>query len=503
MKLLTKLTLRLSLFLVLFGIHKIAFAEKNPLQDEVIEYIETHQSEQASLDYYNKLLSDNQTLKAGFAALEIAKKYGRAQAEKAITYFEKAEQHAQAEKSELLIAEIYIERALVEATGKRRKDVKILEKLEQAIKTSREQADIRLEVMGLYRQGFIAHAINHRRAGITLEQAFKLAQAHEHYDYAIKAARELSAYYKAKGKVAQAQFYQNMAADLALPASKLDAQKDSISNLITEKQLQDEILLNKELELQNEQLEKQRIIGLSVLLLLILGIVVVAGLRIRKQKKHIEEERAKSDRLLLNILPLAVADELKTFDKVQPKLFNSATVLFTDFKGFTQISEQLSPRELIEELDYCFHRFDDICEKHGIEKIKTIGDAYMCAAGVPLPSDTHAINAVRAGIEMQAAMLEIQKKQKAAGKPIFELRLGIHTGAIIAGVIGKRKFAYDIWGDTVNVAARMESAGEPGKVNISETTYERVRTMFDCAYRGELEAKNKGKMKMYFVEKEK
>lgn len=217
------------------------------------------------------------------------------------------------------------------------------------------------------------------------------------------------------------------------------------------------------------------------------------------EKEAILQEKEKSDYLLLNILPDSVAAELKEKGATTPQKFAAISVLFTDFKGFTNIAEQLSPEELVAELDTCFRHFDGITEKYGLEKIKTIGDAYMCAGGIPRGNTTHAVDCVLAGLEIQSFMQEQKRTKHALGKLYWELRLGINTGDVVAGVVGKKKFAYDIWGDTVNTASRMESSGIPGLVNISEATYNEVQDFFICQYRGEIEAKNKGKIKMYFV----
>lgn len=175
--------------------------------------------------------------------------------------------------------------------------------------------------------------------------------------------------------------------------------------------------------------------------------------------------------------------------------------MFTDFKGFTRLTEKLTPEDLIKEINECFSVFDHITQKHGIEKIKTIGDAYMAAGGIPIPNSTHAVDVVRAAVEIQQYMEEVKMKRQAEGKLYFEMRIGVHTGPVVAGIVGIKKFAYDIWGDTVNIASRMESSGEIGRVNISEATYDLVKETFPCTYRGKLHAKNKGEIGMYFVEK--
>jgi class 3 adenylate cyclase len=211
-------------------------------------------------------------------------------------------------------------------------------------------------------------------------------------------------------------------------------------------------------------------------------------------------EKQKSDDLLLNILPEEVANELKEKGSADAKQFDMVTVMFTDFKGFTKISERLSPSQLVEEIHICFKAFDAIIAKHNIEKIKTIGDAYMCAGGLPVSNKTHAVDVVNAAIEIRQFMQEHLEKKKLASQEVFEIRIGIHTGPVVAGIVGIRKFAYDIWGDTVNVASRLESSGEAGKINISGSTYEYVKDQFACTHRGKIEAKNKGQIDMYFVE---
>lgn len=222
--------------------------------------------------------------------------------------------------------------------------------------------------------------------------------------------------------------------------------------------------------------------------------------QIEAQTKELEAEKVKSDTLLLNILPREIADELKNKKQATPRLYKMVSVLFCDFRGFTEYTEKHSPEQIVRELNECFSAFDDICTRFNMEKIKTIGDAYMCAGGVPKPNITHSADAVLAGLAMQEFIEKRKYQKRLRGEPYLELRVGIHTGPVLAGVVGKNKFAYDIWGTTVNVAARMETAGEVGKVNISEATYMEIKEQFYCRYRGEIEAKGLGKMDMYFVE---
>ena len=279
-------------------------------------------------------------------------------------------------------------------------------------------------------------------------------------------------------------------------------------NLEMEKKQNDIDLLTKDIALQDLNLQRQRIAiyaaGSTGFLLLFLAIGLFNRYKyVRKTKKIIEDEKDRSEKLLLNILPLETAQELKEKGTATPKHYDKVSVLFTDFKGFTKIAEKLTAQELIEELNYCFFEFDKIIDKYHLEKIKTIGDAYMCAGGIPVANDTNPADIVRAGIEIKAFMENLKIRRESEGKDYWELRIGIHTGEVVAGVVGKNKFAYDIWGDAVNTASRMESSGIPGQVNISGTTYEFIKDQFICTHRGQVYAKNKGEIDMYIVESEK
>lgn len=311
----------------------------------------------------------------------------------------------------------------------------------------------------------------------------------------------LSELYTEKKDFANASKYQSL----------LLAVKDSIYNLESDKKLgtlqftfdldkqKNQIsLLTKDQEIKNQEIARQKLVRNSF----IGGFAVVlifAGIFFRQRNK-IKVAKRRSDELLLNILPEETAEELKETGTAKAKKFDLVSVMFTDFKNFTQASELLSPEELVKEIDACFSAFDAIISKYGIEKIKTIGDAYMCASGLPVEKATHAEDIISAGLEMQAYIEKNKKEKIAQNKIYFELRLGIHSGPVVAGVVGTKKFAYDIWGDAVNTASRMESSSEIGKVNISGSTYELVKDKFKCIHRGKIQAKNKGEIDMYFVE---
>lgn len=221
---------------------------------------------------------------------------------------------------------------------------------------------------------------------------------------------------------------------------------------------------------------------------------------VRERTAQLETEKKKSDDLLLNILPAETAEELKANGRALARSYEAATVLFTDFKDFTQISEHLTPEELVAIIDFYFCAFDRIISSYNIEKIKTIGDAYMCAGGIPNPEANTPADVVKAALEILQFVKSLNPDTKQLKRHKFEIRVGIHTGPVVAGIVGTTKFAYDIWGDTVNTAARMESCGEVGRVNISGATYQIIKDEFRCTYRGKVDAKNKGDIDMYFVE---
>ncbi len=302
----------------------------------------------------------------------------------------------------------------------------------------------------------------------------------------------------------------------ALNDSVMTTEKDKavqrIKDYEDEKQEQAIQLLTKDSEIQKLNVKRQKLIRNSIAAVGILLLIMALGLLnryryVRKTRNELSEkniiinkEKERSDELLLNILPAETAEELKNTGRSKARHFDLVTVMFTDFKGFTYMAEKLSPQELVDEIDYCFKHFDQIISNYNIEKIKTIGDAYMCAGGLPIANNTNPLDVVKAGLEIQNFMQNLKEQKKQENKPFFELRLGIHTGPVVAGIVGTKKFQYDIWGDTVNIASRMESSGEIGKVNISHSTFDKVKDQFNCTHRGKVEAKNKGAIDMYFVE---
>lgn len=288
--------------------------------------------------------------------------------------------------------------------------------------------------------------------------------------------------------------------DLTKKLTRLELQTNFEKERAIEKAKREatEAELNMKIEQQN-LVKKASLIGIG-LLVVIAGLSIFAFFQKRRDNRVIAAEKKKSDELLLNILPAEVANELKASGHSKAKNYERATVLFADIKNFTGAAEKMSADKLVDEIDFYFTRFDEIVSKFKIEKIKTIGDAYLCVGGLPVPDQDNAENVVTAALEMQQFMREQKKLREQSGQIYFEIRIGIHTGPLVAGIVGLRKFAYDIWGDTVNVAARMEQHGEEGKINISGPTYDLVKEKFQCTYRGKVEAKNKGNIDMYFVE---
>lgn len=287
-----------------------------------------------------------------------------------------------------------------------------------------------------------------------------------------------------------------------------DSYDESISNIRFQYDLENkerEIkLLNVDNELKQTQNERttattRMLYAIAALLLAMVGGIFSRYRFIQKSNSRIAEERNKSENILLNILPKETAEELKEHGSIKAKFFKEVTVLFTDFKQFSVVAEGIPAENLVQSLDYFFKKFDIITEKHHLEKIKTIGDAYMCAGGLPTENKTHAENALAAAQEIMEFVKDTKDNPPKGIYP-FEIRIGINTGPVVAGVVGTKKFQYDIWGNTVNIAARMESNSEPGRINVAENTYQHLKDKHHFTYRGVIEAKNEKLLKMYFAE---
>ncbi|MGI8582582.1 MAG: adenylate/guanylate cyclase domain-containing protein [Chitinophagaceae bacterium] len=316
--------------------------------------------------------------------------------------------------------------------------------------------------------------------------------------------QEMALAYSKRRNYSDAFLYQSLYSDI----------KDSLYNIETKKKLNqlqfDFELSKKEVEINLKETsiksERQLRLGLTgglVLILIIAFIIYRHSLQKTRINKILDKQKNQIEHLLLNILPKEVAYELQTSGNSKPRHFNEVSILFTDFQGFTSIADKLSPGELVEDLNECFIEFDNIIEKYNLEKIKTIGDSYMCAGNIPSPDPDHAYKIVKAALEIQAFIEKYNLLRVEKGLQPWEIRIGVHVGTVVAGVVGKKKYAYDIWGGAVNIASRMESNGTPGKVNISAYTYELIKNRFDCTHRGKLHVKNLGDLDMYYVENEK
>ena len=305
----------------------------------------------------------------------------------------------------------------------------------------------------------------------------------------------------------------NMSRENLIKETLLEKNKRYIDSLSFEASI-DSIILdatNAELDMKVSDLklkESQRNLFLAIagLIFLIAGFLYYRIILAKSYNKQLEEknkiieiEKLRSDELLRNILPVEVAEELKLSGKVKAQYYENASIFFADLVNFSQISRSMTPQELVNDLDYCFSKFDEIVGLYGVEKIKTIGDAYMCIAGVPSPMDDHGESVIHVGLGMIEFLKSFNKEREKAKKLPFHVRIGIHTGPVSAGVVGTTKFVFDVWGDSVNIAARMESSSDPGMINISESTYNLVKDKFNCEPRGAILTKNMGELKMFFI----
>jgi len=383
---------------------------------------------------------------------------------------------------------------------------KASEYFDLAYRTAKESDQPLDQVQTLLALGDLYQGSNTSLALKSYKEAETLALGMETKEELRDIYKGMAVTYQTAGNFKNAYSYQNRYLEL----------KDKIFNIKTddkirglqfdfelEKKENEYGLLEQKNEISELQVKRQQYVIYGGILSLILVVVVAVGSYkryryMKKTKKIIEVEKDRSEKLLRNILPDETALELKEHGKVKAKKFESVTVMFIDFKGFTSHSESLSPEELVQAVDYFFSKFDAVMDKYGLEKIKTIGDAYMCAGGLPFPTEDHHLKVVQAGFEI-AQIMEDAKKNTGGGIMDIDIRIGINTGPVVSGVVGTRKFAYDIWGDAVNVASRMESMSEPGKINVSENTYQLIKDTYECEHRGQIHVKNKGMMDMYFV----
>lgn len=459
-----------------------------------------------ALTYYLKALPLVESNSMAAAYVLIAGNMGEIYADKnehakALEYFEKSIKAAGNDHSAAFsingIGKLYLkEGKFSEALQYHNKALEIAKQFDdnlQVVRSLRGIADVNMK------QGNISLAINY------YEQAKAIAESMDDIKVELKDLyQEMATAYSQNKDFSNAFLYKSLYSNI----------KDTLYDIETKKklnQLQFDVELSKkeaEISVADVQLKRQRfakwalMIGLG--LVLMITVLIFRSYRVKaKTNKILDKQKDQIEALLLNILPSEVAKELQVNGTATPRNYESVSVMFTDFKGFTTIADKKHPRELVEELNACFMVFDSIIEKHGLEKIKTIGDAYMCAGGIPVPSEDHIFRMIQASMEIRDYMAQNNLQRAAIGLEPWYLRIGIHSGPIVAGVVGKKKYAYDIWGSTVNIASRMESNGEPGKVNISSAVYEMIKDHYDCIYRGKIFAKNVGEIDMYFVGMEK
>lgn len=409
------------------------------------------------------------------------------------------------------------------------------------------------DVMAIVNGGEALYTLgDYKKSTNALKDALKVAQTKSYNDLALKSSNllaqnaavldddEMEAYYQAIYENYQEFFISKDS--LAQSVDEIEKLESTNQIQKTDLELKQAEIKNKNLQLQNQnaiaeinqaiikqqKLESRLMVGGIGVIFIFLVVAIITlqykrktnkkleaqNKQILKQKslieirqKELKAEKARTDALLLNILPALVADELRKNKKVVPRYYKMVTIMFTDFKGFTKIASRMSPGEIVKELDACFIAFDQIIERYEqsvgrkcIEKIKTIGDGYMCAGGIPIENESNPLDMVRVGLAINEYMEKRKIEKEARNEPCFEIRIGINTGPVVAGVVGKKKFAYDIWGDAVNLASRLETSSEVGRVNISDNTYHYVKENFFFTHRGKINAKNKGEVDMYFVD---
>lgn len=387
-----------------------------------------------------------------------------------------------------------------------------LDYLQQSLAISKEMDDLSgwsstlLDMANLY-----VEQNDYRRAIRSAQESLELAKILGDIGRQEIAHEYLYEGYKGLGNATKALFHHEQMLDAvdslqmedtALRLQQMEFQKEVVQDSMETVARQLETEMAYQAELRQKDRNRNLAIAGGLFFLLLSGGLFSRWRYVRKAKAIIEEEKRHSDELLLNILPAEVAEELKNKGQATARNFDMASILFTDFQDFTAKAEELSATELLYEVNNYFRTFDYICEKYGIEKIKTIGDAYMAAGGLPVPTADSIRRTILAALEMQSFMLSQKIEQHTLGKVTFDMRCGIHTGPAVAGIVGVKKFQYDVWGDTVNIASRMESSGEAGKVNISQATYEFVKDdpQFRFEQRGKIEVKGKGEIEMWFVE---
>jgi len=464
-----------------------------------------------ALEYYLKALpiceevGDKQSL--GSIAVNVGNIYfNKNQNDKALSYFNKALKAYGTSEGSLnaykAIGDLYLKDKKYDlALFNKRKAMEIAEKLDgklSLMQTVAGMGDVYYQMND--HQAALNYYIRAEKLGVEIEANTELRDLY----------KKMALAYAKDADYASAFKYQTLFSEKSAAVYNADLDKKMATlqfGYDLDKKQTEIDLLTKDKSIQDLQIKRQRtfrnalIVGLGLVVLIVL--VLFRDYRVKiKTNKLLDKQKAQIENLLLNILPTEVAHELKTTGEATPRNYASSSILFTDFKNFTSLSEKMTPNEVVKELNTCFMAFDDIIEAHNLEKIKTIGDAYMCAGGLPTPDDQHVFNMVKASLEMQEFIRQNNLRRVERGLPAWEIRIGINVGPVIAGVVGKKKYAYDIWGSAVNIASRMESNGMPGQINISSSVYEIIKGKYACIYRGKINAKNVGEIDMYFIDHE-
>ncbi len=476
-------------------------------------YSEAGNNEKA-LEYYqksveiNKTLEDKQSLAESYLNIGLIK-YAQGDYIQALDYQQKSLALEQDLDNRQGIAGVYGNIGQIYAA---QENIPLaLENYKKALRLSEElgnrdkiaYSDINIASLYLKQKDYTA-------AEALAKKALNLSRELGTITYQRDASKLLYEIYKASGKNTDALAYHEkfLALTDSIETTETNKKLDQMEfarimltdSLKKEKEkLQVKIAHEEEVHRKDEQRNLAIYIGAAVILL---AVTLWFRLRyVRRTRAVIQKEKDRSENLLLNILPAEIAEELKRYGKAEAKDFDMVSILFTDFHEFTSISEKMNAKDLVAEINYCFEAFDRISGKYKIEKIKTIGDAYMAAGGLPVATPGSVKNTVLAALEMQAFIQTRNLQKVPEGLPAFQMRSGIHTGPVVAGIVGVKKFQYDVWGDTVNTASRMESSGEVGSVNISQATYELIRDEHEFQFesRGKIEAKGKGEIGMYFV----
>ncbi|MCP9198814.1 adenylate/guanylate cyclase domain-containing protein [Gramella sp. GC03-9] len=467
---------------------------------DVFSYTDYHSR---AVEYYEDAIDffreDDDSLNLAFALTNAGDEYmNSGKLEKAYTYFEESEKIFRELDQEFFIAIVTGNLGMLDALEGRNDEAE--DKLREAIQMAEKYEQF--HYLPIYLNTLSNMNLEAGRDSLALEFALMsldIAKTYDFKDEISEANYKLAAIYEKQNRIPES--YNHYKEHILYRDSvKNVAKAQEISGLRADYEISQK---QAEVDLLSEQRKNQRLISILIAAIsVMLGLFLFGFYRrnkfIKRTSSIIQKEKERAERLLLNILPEDTASELTRNGKVKAKKFDSVSILFADFERFTFKAENLAPEKLIKTLDYYFSHFDGIMEKYGIEKIKTIGDSYMAASGLPFPHEDHAHRMILAAFEMLDFVNETKEK-KLFKNADFEVRIGINSGPVVAGVVGTKKFAYDIWGDAVNIAARMESHSEIGKVNVSENTYELIKEQFQCEYRGEVEVKNHRILKMYYV----